>query len=154
MFGRGKDKKQLGMKPKEVTTLIGEGCLIEGDISSPLSIRLDGSIKGNVKAKGSVIIGEKSVVSGIVKAVDVMVYGKVDGGVEAHRLEIKRYASVSGDVITKHLTIEEDGLFNGRCIMERASDKISELLHTKMEANTTPLEIEPKSPESSDFSPR
>ncbi|MGQ0794161.1 MAG: bactofilin family protein [Deltaproteobacteria bacterium] len=151
MFGRNKDKKQLGLKPKEVTTLIGEGSIVEGDISCPLSIRLDGHVKGNVKAKGSVIVGEKSVVTGIVKAIEVMVYGKVEGGVEAQRLEIKKYATVSGDVITRHLTIEEDGFFNGRCIMERSSERYAERIagYESVSVETKPAqgELEAKNQE-------
>ncbi len=119
MFGKDKNNKQSTPKPNEITTLIGEGCLFEGDITSPSSTRIDGHVRGNLKSKGSLIIGEKGVVSGEVKATEVLVYGKIEGNVESQRLEIKKDGSVVGDVFTKSLIIEDGGFYNGRCAMEQ-----------------------------------
>ena len=46
MFGKSN-------KPSPIDTLIGAGTTIEGDITFTGGLRIDGNIKGNVKALGS-----------------------------------------------------------------------------------------------------
>ena len=105
----------------DVITLIGEGFLIEGNIDSPSSTRLDGTVKGNINAKASLIIGEKGVVSGEVRAMEVIVHGKVEGNVYSEKLVIKSGGVINGDVSSKSLVIEDGGVYNGKCIMESDS---------------------------------
>ncbi|MBI2485839.1 MAG: polymer-forming cytoskeletal protein [Deltaproteobacteria bacterium] len=109
------------IKNNPILALIGKGCLFAGDITitSPSSKRIDGHVRGNFKGRGSLIIGEKGVVSGEVKASEGIVYGKIEGNVESQRLEIKKDASVAGDLFTKSLIIEEGGVYNGSCSMEQ-----------------------------------
>ena len=105
----------------DVITLIGEGFLIEGNITSPSSTRLDGTVKGNINGKGTLIIGEKGIVSGEVKASEVIVHGKVEGNVYSDKLIIKSGGAINGDVSSKSLIIEDGGVYNGKCIMESPS---------------------------------
>lgn len=122
MFGKEKKgKKHLNQRVDEITTLIGEGCSFEGDISFPSSTRIDGSVKGNVRGEGVLIIGESGFVSGEVRAVEIIVYGRVEGNIESQRLEIKRNGSVVGDVFTRSLVVEDGAIYNGKCFMEQAS---------------------------------
>ncbi len=118
------DKKKRGSKPdsvtySEVTTLIGEECLFEGNITTSASTRIDGKLKGNITGQSSLIIGENGVVIGEVRSDEATVYGKVEGIVESSRLEIKKGADVSGDIFAHTLTVEDGGLLNGRCTMEK-----------------------------------
>ena len=46
MFGKGN-------KPSPIDSLIGAGTVIEGNISFAGGLRIDGHVKGNVKATGS-----------------------------------------------------------------------------------------------------
>lgn len=119
------DKKKRGSKPdgvtsSEVTTLIGEECLFEGNITTSASTRIDGKLKGNFTGQSSLIIGENGVVIGEVRSDESTVYGKVEGIVESSRLEIKRGGHVSGDIFVQTLTIEDGGVLNGRCTMENS----------------------------------
>src|ERR1700737_1356049 len=100
MLGKGKDKnnKQSDQKSDEIVALIGEGCAFEGDIISPSSTRIDGSVSGRISTKGVLVVGEKGIVSGEIKAIEVIVHGRIEGSVESQRLEIKRDSSVVGDV--------------------------------------------------------
>ncbi len=105
----------------DVVTLIGEGFLIEGNVTTPSSTRLDGTVKGNIGSKGSLVIGEKGIVSGEVSAAEVIVYGRVEGNVESGKLIIKSGGIVNGDVFSKSLIIEDGGIYNGKCLMESNS---------------------------------
>jgi len=119
------DKEKRSGKPdsvtsSEITTLIGEECLFEGNITTSASTRIDGKLKGNITGQSSLIIGENGVVIGEVRSDEATVYGKVEGIVESSRLEIKKGGHVSGDIFVQTLTIEDGGLLNGRCTMEKS----------------------------------
>jgi cytoskeletal protein CcmA (bactofilin family) len=126
MFGIHKKKIQSNIQLDSIPALVGEGCLFEGNITSPSSARIDGKVVGSVTAKGGLIIGEMGTVKGgEIKASDIIVYGKVEEGkIETERLEIIRGANVIADVFTKSFIIEDGGIYNGRCVMERTTDKI------------------------------
>ncbi len=125
MFGKDKPKVEFNPKPEEVTALIGEGCLFEGNITSPSSSRVEGVVRGNFNVKGGLIIGDKGVVSGEIRAMEIIVYGKVESGViETQRLEIKKGSSVTADVFTQSLVIEDGATYNGKCVMDQSAGKI------------------------------
>ena len=105
----------------DIITLIGEGCLFEGNITSPASTRLDGTIKGNIDSKGTLVVGEGGVISGEVKAIEISVRGRVEGNIESEKLIIKNGGIVSGDVHSKSFIIEDGGVYNDKCLMESSS---------------------------------
>lgn len=123
MFGMGKGKKRGDSRRKIIRVLISEGCVVEGGIASSSSMRIDGRVRGMVNGKSAVIVGEKGLASGEVKAFEVIVFGSVDGTIEAQRVEIKAGGNVSGDIITKSLIVEDGAIYNGKCFMEQASAK-------------------------------
>ena len=135
VLARRKDEsnKQIDQNSDEIVALIGEGCAFEGDITSPSSTRIDGSVRGRINTKGILVVGEKGIVTGEIKATEVIVHGKIEGSVESQRLEIKKDSSVSGDVFTKSLIIEDGGIYNGRCVMEQQSEKVMAQLPSKTE---------------------
>lgn len=121
MFGRGKNKKrEMNNKPHEIRTLIGEGCVFEGNITSSTSTRIDGQLRGTLAGQNTLVIGEKGVVTGEVKSVDIIIYGVVEGTVEAQRVEIKDGGMITGDIFTRTLVVEDGGIYNGKCFMDHA----------------------------------
>jgi len=128
MFDKEKrSSKTDSVTTSEITTLIGEECLFEGNITTSASTRIDGKLKGNITGQSSLIIGEDGVVIGEVRSDEVTVYGKVEGIVESSRLEIKKGGHVSGDIFVHTLTVEDGGLLNGRCTMEKSvTDNIAD----------------------------
>jgi cytoskeletal protein CcmA (bactofilin family) len=56
----------------------------------------------------------------------VVVYGKVHGNLRASdRVEIKKDGSVTGDVITARISIEDGAFFKGRIEIERGKQASS-----------------------------
>lgn len=105
----------------DAITLIGQGCLFEGNLTSPASTRLDGTIKGNIDSKGTLVVGEGGIIQGEVKAIEISVHGKVEGNIESEKLIIKNGGMVSGDVHSKSFIIEDGGMYNGKCLMGTSS---------------------------------
>ncbi len=129
IFGKGKDSKESKKLPKSssnnITTLIGDGCEFEGNMSTSTSTRIDGKLNGKITGQNTIIVGENGIIMGEVRAQDTVVYGRVEGVIESSSLEIKRSGIVQGDVFIESLIVEDGGVYNGRCTMNELTESIS-----------------------------
>jgi cytoskeletal protein CcmA (bactofilin family) len=117
MFHRNKEKLE---------SFIGNNSHFTGDVTTKGTLRIDGSMEGNVNADW-VILGEKATLKGGISARGIIVGGKVEGNLKAKEIvEIKSKGTVSGDVVTNKLSIVEGAVFNGKAAMETGESKIVE----------------------------
>lgn len=110
------------MKKKEVeiTTIIGRGAECNGDFNADCSIRVDGTIHGNVTVSGTMIVGAAGCINGDVSARAVIIGGEVNGNISApEKTELTSTARVIGDIATKVIIIDEKAVFQGRCDMNQ-----------------------------------
>ena len=115
MLGR---KKETELSSQEVRTIVGPGCLFEGNLTLPEGLtRIDGEVIGNIKGSGGLIIGESGSVKGDLSIENVVVYGKVHGNIKARSLEIRASGRVDGDVQVQELVVEKGAMYNGKCSM-------------------------------------
>ncbi|MFW5787499.1 MAG: bactofilin family protein [Bacillota bacterium] len=109
MFG-DKDEKNKG----KVETILGSGTKVKGDINTKGSLRVEGFVEGNIKAEGDLFVGEDGKVNSEVNARNVIIAGRVEGDVTAHKkLEILPSGKLIGDIKTSTLKIEEGAIFSG-----------------------------------------
>lgn len=113
---------------KDIKTLIGEGCKVEGNFFIPTATRIDGTIKGDLTGDSGVVIGHSGRIIGSVCAVEVVVFGIIEGNVETHRLELKKGCKMNGDVIVGTIITEDGSVFNGKCSMKDESTNVTELV--------------------------
>ncbi len=113
---------------KDIKTLIGEGCKVEGNFFIPTATRIDGTIKGDLTGDSGIVIGHSGRVVGSVCAAEVVIYGVVEGNVETQRLELKKGSRMSGDVTVGSLITEHGCTFNGKCSMKVESSNVTELV--------------------------
>lgn len=104
-----------------ITTLIGEGCRIQGDIHAKDSLKIDGQVQGNLKIEGSVIIGEKSHVQGDIQCADLVVFGRLDGNVTVRQLQLKQTAQIYGNIEAQILQVEPGAVYQGSVSMHAPS---------------------------------
>ncbi|MBI9054844.1 MAG: polymer-forming cytoskeletal protein [Bacteroidales bacterium] len=111
----------------ETTTavnLIVAGTEITGDVNSNSDIRIDGSMTGNLKTTGKIVIGETGKVNGEIDCKNSEVLGEVHGKIKVGELlSLKATAKIFGDIITKKLAIEPGSKFTGNCKMGNESLK-------------------------------
>ncbi|MDR3334504.1 MAG: polymer-forming cytoskeletal protein [Treponema sp.] len=101
-----------------LNTIIGPGTWVRGDIESGGFTRMDGSIQGDVSAKGRVIIGEKARMKGNVSGTSVTIGGVVYGNILAsERLIVLASALVMGDIITRRIQADEGCLIHGKVMV-------------------------------------
>ena len=122
---------------KDIKTLIGEGCKVEGSFFIPTATRIDGTIKGDLTGDAGIVIGHKGRVEGSICAYEVVVYGVVDGNIETNKLELKNGSRVGGDLNVNTLITEQGCTFNGKCSMKTEDSNITELKPHESESSNT-----------------
>jgi cytoskeletal protein CcmA (bactofilin family) len=115
-------------------TLIGNGTILEGTLTSRESICIEGTVRGKVLCEGSVIVGPKGRVDADIYAETVLVGGEVNGNiVSKSKLEITTNGKLRGDIKTGSLIIAEGVLFEGKCQMmteDHSSNRTDEALES------------------------
>ncbi|MES2456644.1 MAG: polymer-forming cytoskeletal protein [Bacteroidota bacterium] len=116
MFRRTTQKNDINQQ--EISTLVGDGFVLTGDLSGKAVIRVDGEITGKVTA-GGLVLGEKGMITGDIEVTSAIIYGTVNGNVKARQLEIKKTGKVNGDIKTETLEIELGAQYNGKLEMKQ-----------------------------------
>lgn len=98
--------------------LIGFGTEINGDITCNGDLRIDGTLVGNIQAKGKIVVGETGRIKGEVSCKNSDISGTIDGKViVGELLALKSTARINGDIVTSKLAIEPGSRFTGYCDM-------------------------------------
>jgi len=103
-------------------TCIGSSLEITGNITGKEDLQIDGKVDGPISLEGQTLtVGRTGRVSSNVSAQEVIVYGIITGNLVARdRVEIKKGASVTGDIATARIGIEDGAHFKGRIEIDRA----------------------------------
>lgn len=119
MFRKTKQIQITDITQQEISTLIGEGFVLQGELTGKSVVRVDGKVTGNIKVEGGVILGEKGVIVGDIETASAIIYGVVNGNVKVTQLEIKKSGKVNGDIKTETLEIEFGAQYNGKLEMKQ-----------------------------------
>jgi cytoskeletal protein CcmA (bactofilin family) len=116
MFGSKSSKPQ-----NRIDSLIGVGTRIEGNVTFAGGLRVDGEIKGNVRAAdgqaGTLVISEQARVEGEITVSHVVVNGTVIGPVQAAEfIELQPRSRVTGDVQYTALEMHLGAVVEGRLV--------------------------------------
>ena len=119
--------KEKTQKPKVMEIkVVAKNTAIIGDITSEGDFRIDGTLEGNIKTKGRVIIGISGSVKGKIDAVNSDIEGKFSGELQVQEtLTIKATAIISGDVVIGKLSVEPGATFNASCSMRGAIKELN-----------------------------
>jgi cytoskeletal protein CcmA (bactofilin family) len=102
----------------DVRVSLGPDAEVTGKLSFATPTRIEGKLKGEVRATDLLVIGAQATVQAAVYAQKLVVLGEVRGEVQgASRVEICSGGRLFGDVETKALVVQEGATFEGRCKM-------------------------------------
>lgn len=108
--------------PKNV---IAAGTVVEGNILTDGELLLDGTVKGDIRTNGRLIVSDDAFVEGNIYAAQADVAGRITGTVECTGLlVIKASCVINGDIITKSLNVESGSTFDGRCKVGASSRNV------------------------------
>ena len=100
----------------QITAFLGPETEFEGILSLKGTARIDGRFKGEVKAEGTLIVGDTAVINCDIHASNVIVSGEIRGRIVAgEKIEILAPGKVFGDIEAPSVTINEGVIFEGNC---------------------------------------
>jgi cytoskeletal protein CcmA (bactofilin family) len=110
--------------PRAVSTL-GASIEIKGKVTGEEDLQIDGKVEGSVVLNGQrLTVGRSGKLSSEIWAREVVVYGNLMGNVHASdRVEIKKDGSVTGDITTARISVEDGAYFKGRIEIERGKHR-------------------------------
>ncbi len=121
--------KKTGRMASEIISqqnTIAKGTVITGDIISEGDFRIEGSIQGNIKTPGKVVIGKTGVINGTLKSTNADIEGKFMGKlILSDTLSLKSSAHVEGEVEVGKLAVEPGATFNATCVMKGALKELN-----------------------------
>ncbi len=112
--------KKENIRGSKTVTIIAEGVRVQGDIISPGSTRIDGSLKGKIVSQKELVIGKDADVEAAVKTTDVIIAGTFKGDMVASgEVEITPTGSFIGTLTQKDalLTVSKGGVFKGESLI-------------------------------------
>lgn len=122
MFGA----KRNTSSNEEVETIVGKDTQFKGSINAKGSVRIDGSVEGEIVCSATAVVGQTGNISAQIKAVNATIAGVVKGNVEiAERLELLPTAKLYGDIKVGALVIGEGAVFKGACEMTQGSQQVN-----------------------------
>lgn len=97
------------------SAVVGKTLVVHGTISGREDLLVDGRLEGDVDLpENRLTVGVGGHVQGSVKAREIVIFGSVNGNLDAsERIEIKRAAKVVGDLKTARIMMEDESYFKG-----------------------------------------
>lgn len=113
---------------------LGSSIEIKGKITGDEDLQIDGKVEGSVVLNGRrLTVGSTGQLNSEVWARELVVYGKLTGNIHASdRVEIKKDGSVTGDITTSRISVEDGAYFKGRIEIERSGSS----RHSSSEASS------------------
>ena len=107
---------RLGSSPSRSSARLGASIQIKGHVTGDEDLQIDGKVDGPISLRGhELTVGTTAQLNSEIHAGEVVVAGKVVGNVHARgRVDIKKDGSVTGDISTARISIEDGAHFKGR----------------------------------------
>ncbi len=127
-------------KHQGITNIIGKGAFLNGKLKIAGSIRIDGKVDGEIDVSDSLIVGKGSEIKGNIKAKNSIIGGKIIGDIYTQgKIEFQSGSRIKGNIYCKSLVIEEGVNFDGSCSMsEEKSETPSLIKEEKSESFSLP----------------
>lgn len=99
-------------------SIVGSGMTITGDVETEGVIKIEGTVKGSVRATQQILLAPGGLVEGDLETKEAVIGGEVRGTVQAEdRVEVQATSVIQGDIVTARIAILEGGQVNGEIRM-------------------------------------
>jgi cytoskeletal protein CcmA (bactofilin family) len=123
--------KKVNKIDSRIDTLVGIDTIITGDIIFSGGLRVDGTIRGNVREKegseSTIILSENGRIEGTITTTKIVLNGTVVGPVQASQfIELQTKARITGDLHYKSLEMHMGSVIDGKLVHteEDATDQM------------------------------
>lgn len=125
---------ELAARPRPMPdqATIGNGIVVKGDVTGADPVYIDGRVEGTIQIPGErVTVGKSGTVVGragsgmpCITAREIVILGTVTGDIAAgDRVDIRAGGSLTGDVTTVRVSIEDGAFFRGGIDIRREDPK-------------------------------
>ncbi len=102
--------------PTQLRAMLDKDSQISGKLSFTGPTRIDGTLRGEVRASELLVIGETARVEGDVRAAQLVLLGRVEGQVlGAERVEIGPHGVLRGRLETRALVVHDGAVLDADC---------------------------------------
>jgi cytoskeletal protein CcmA (bactofilin family) len=103
---------------QEVRVSLGPDAEVTGKLSFVTPTRIEGKLRGEIRASDLLVVGAQAVIHATVRAQKLIVLGEIRGEVQgASRVEICAGGRLFGDIETQCLVVQEGAMFEGQSRM-------------------------------------
>ncbi|MGB3605677.1 MAG: polymer-forming cytoskeletal protein [Psychroserpens sp.] len=126
MFSDKKTRRMATSETSSQQNTIAKGTVITGDIISDGDFRIEGSVQGNIKTPGKVVVGKTGIINGTLQSANADIEGKFSGKLLlSDTLSLKTSAHVEGEAEVGKLAVEPGATFNATCLMKGTAKSLS-----------------------------
>lgn len=120
LFDKGKPRDE-GVEPAIIyDTVIGAGCVVQGDLTVRGASHIKGEVRGGVNVSGDLDLELGGSILGEVHAERARISGRIEGDIRVKdSLELRKGSHLRGDVYAKSFRIQDGAIFQGNCHMGR-----------------------------------
>ncbi len=118
MFDKKNKPSATKLDSSPITTVIGPEITFKGNIEGGKTIKIDGKVIGNINVEQGIILGEKGHIAGDIHSKSIIIFGNIEGNINAQELILKNSGNINGDITTNSIDIEMGGKYNGNLKME------------------------------------
>lgn len=99
-------------------TIIGSGITVDGEISGDEDLVIQGTVKGRILVKDSILVEPSGIVEADIETQNVEISGRLTGNINAEKVELKTDCRVVGDIRAPKVVIIEGANFKGNVDMD------------------------------------
>jgi cytoskeletal protein CcmA (bactofilin family) len=96
-------------------SVLGKSLVVRGEITGSESLHILGEFKGSIELPGCYVhVGPNAGVSSNIAAREVVICGELQGNLTVEeRVDVRKDASLTGDVVANRISLEEGAFFKG-----------------------------------------
>jgi cytoskeletal protein CcmA (bactofilin family) len=129
---------------------ISKDTSIDGNVETTGNLRIEGTVKGNIRARSKIVLGNSGEVEGKVFAQTADIEGTIKGTIQVEgMLTLKSTANIKGDIKTGKLAMEAGAIFDGKCKMGSFKNPEDLASAETPDSTETPGKVETPAPKSS-----
>ena len=108
-------RAELGRTIRAEMARIGKLVSVKGELSGREDLFVDGEVEGSIDLTGHLLtVGPNGRIRANIQAQSVVVFGRIEGNVRgSERVELRKSAIVSGDILTQRIVIEDGAFLKG-----------------------------------------
>lgn len=113
-------RKEVPIEKSDIKAFLGPGSQFEGKLLFDEIVRLDGTFRGEVISRDTLIVGETADLQAEINVGTLILSGRFKGNIKAARkVELRAPAQLEGNIETPVLVVEEGVLLNSSVCMKR-----------------------------------